>query len=71
MVRTPGRQHDRIARGENSWVPSPDEIRRRSAEIRRGWSPQVRREREMPLPGWPLLPLLLGIDLSDTAPCGS
>jgi hypothetical protein len=43
-----------------SWVPSPDEIRRRAAEIRRSWSPEVRRQREVPLPGWPLLPLLLG-----------
>lgn len=41
-------------------IPSPDEIRRRAAEIRRGWSPEVRRQREVPLPGWPLLPLLLG-----------
>jgi hypothetical protein len=43
----------------DSWVPSPDEIRQRAAEIRRSWSPEVRRQREVPLPGWPLLPLLL------------
>jgi hypothetical protein len=43
-----------------SWVPSPEEIRQRAAEIRRSWSPEVRRQREVPLPGWPLLPLLLG-----------
>ena len=42
-----------------SWVPSPEEIRQRAAEIRRSWSPEVRRQREVPLPGWPLLPLLL------------
>lgn len=71
MVRRPGTKHDRFETRDNSWVPSPDEIRRRSAEIRRGWSPQVRREREMPLPGWPLLPLLLGIDMEETASCRS
>lgn len=71
MVRRPGKHHDHFQGRENSWVPSPDEIRRRTAEIRRGWSPQVRREREMPLPGWPLLPLLFGIDMADTAPCRS
>ena len=43
----------------DSWVPSPEEIRRRAAEIRRTWSPEVRRQREVPLPGWPLLPMLL------------
>jgi hypothetical protein len=40
--------------------PTPDEIRQRAAEIRRSWSPEVRRQREMPLPGWQLLPLILG-----------
>lgn len=50
----------RPATKSNSWVPSPEEIRQRTAEIRRSWSPEVRRQREVPLPGWPLLPLLLG-----------
>ena len=40
--------------------PSPEEIRQRAAEIRRTWSPEVRRQREIPLPGWQLLPLILG-----------
>lgn len=71
MVRRPGKNHDHFESRNDAWVPSPDEIRRRTAEIRRGWSPQIRREREMPLPGWPLLPLILGIDAADTAPCGS
>lgn len=43
----------------NSWDPSPAEIRHRAAAIRRSWSPEMRRQREVPLPGWPLLPLLL------------
>ncbi|HVX15023.1 MAG TPA: hypothetical protein VHC22_27780 [Pirellulales bacterium] len=42
-----------------TWVPTPDEIRRRAAEIRRSWSPEVRRQREVPIPGWTLLPLLI------------
>ncbi|HET6880497.1 MAG TPA: hypothetical protein VFI31_10100 [Pirellulales bacterium] len=41
-------------------VPSPDEIRRRAAEIRRSWSPEERRQREVSRSGWSLLPLILG-----------
>ena len=51
-----------------SWVPTPEEIRQRAAEIRRSWSPEVRRQREMPLPGWHLLPLILGGRLMQPLP---
>jgi hypothetical protein len=43
-----------------NWLPSPDEIRRRAAAIRSTWSPEERRQREVKIPGLPLLPLLLG-----------
>ena len=44
---------------KDAWVPTPDEIRRRAAEIRRTWSPEERRQREVPVPGCTLLPLIL------------
>lgn len=43
-------------------VPSPDEIRSRAAEIRRSWSPEERRQREVSIPGWSLLPIIIGSD---------
>lgn len=44
----------------DTWLPSPDEIRRRAAAIRSTWSPEERRQRAVNIPGLPLLPLLLG-----------
>lgn len=58
MVHCPTRMPTRQSTAQTD--PSPEEIRQRAAEIRRSWSPEVRRQREMPLPGWPLLPLILG-----------
>jgi hypothetical protein len=43
-------------------LPSPEEIRLRAAEIRRSWTPEERRQREVSIPGWSLLPLILGND---------
>lgn len=43
-------------------APSQDEIRSRAAEIRRSWSPEERRQREVSVPGWSLLPLIMGSD---------
>jgi hypothetical protein len=45
---------------DDKWSPSPDEIRRRAAAIRSTWSAEERRQREVKVPGLPLLPLLLG-----------
>lgn len=45
---------------KGSGVPSPDEIRSRAAEIRRSWSPEERQQREVSIPGWSLLPIILG-----------
>lgn len=49
---------------KDGWVPSPDEIQSRAAEIRRSWSAEERRQREVTVPGWSLLPLILGNDRS-------
>lgn len=51
---------DKHTKRRHSPLPSPAQIRERAAEIRRSWTPEERRQREVPLPGWPLLPLLLG-----------
>ena len=59
MARSPIQFADKPSPQTDSWMPSPDEIRERAAEIRRSWSPEVRHQREVPLPGWPLLPMLL------------
>jgi hypothetical protein len=55
---------------KDTWVPSPDEIRQRAAEIRRSWSPQERQQRAVCEPGWSLLPLILGRPRLQTA-CAS
>lgn len=54
QVQIARKQHD------NTWLPSPDEIRSRAAAIRSTWSAEERRQREVKVPGLPLLPLLLG-----------
>jgi hypothetical protein len=71
MARSPMRFAEKKTTQSDSWVPSPDEIRRRAAEIRRTWSPEVRRQREVPLPGWPLLPLLFSGRRMQPVPAGA
>lgn len=57
---------------KDGWVPSPDEIQSRAAEIRSSWSPEERRQREVNIPGWSLLPIILGNDRpSNMAPVRS
>lgn len=60
MARCHTHDTEKHSKRRHSPLPSPAEIRARAAEIRRSWTPEERREREVPLPGWPLLPLLLG-----------
>lgn len=48
-------------------LPSPEEIRLRAAEIRRSWTPEERRQREVSVPGWSLLPLILGNERAPTS----
>lgn len=57
---------------KDGWVPSPAEIQNRAAEIRSSWSPEERRQREVNIPGWSLLPIILGSDrLPTMAPVNS
>lgn len=60
MARCHTRNAEKHSKTRHSPLPSPAQIRARAAEIRRNWTPEERRQREVPLPGWPLLPLLLG-----------
>jgi hypothetical protein len=66
MVRTAERRGEKVRTSRHdSWVPTPEEIRQRTAEIRRGWSAEMRQQREVPLPGLPLIPILLGMEVPE------
>lgn len=43
------------------WIPTPDEIRERVAEIRKGWDRQARADRGEPKPG-PVYPAMISLD---------
>ena len=59
MARSPSPFAPKCAHADRT-SPSPDEIRRRAAAIRSTWTAEERRQREVKIPGLPLLPLLLG-----------
>lgn len=66
MVRTVGKRGERTRTSrQGSWTPTPEEIRQRTAEIRRGWSAEMRQQREVPIPGLPLIPILLGMEVPE------
>ena len=49
------------AMAKRAAVPNTQEIRRRMAEIRQGWSDEERRQRAVSESSWQLIPVLLGI----------
>lgn len=66
MVRTAGKRGEKTRTSrQGNWMPTPEEIRQRTAEIRRGWSAEMRQQREVPIPGLPLIPLLLGMEVPE------
>jgi hypothetical protein len=49
------------AAAQTSQPPSLEEVRRRTEEIRRAWSPEERRQRAVSESSWELVPWLLGL----------